>query len=165
MIVVADAGPLVALAAVGHFDLLRHVFGEIVVAPQVWEEVVVRGAGRPGAQEASRAAWVKVVGLRDQSLLRVWRGTHRLGSGEAATILLAKELAAAVALIDERRARRLAKTEGVPVSGSIAVLESGYRRGELKDLRRVYAGLLAAGIRVGLPVLNQSLTDFGLPPL
>ena len=71
MIVVADAGPLIALAAVGQFDLLRHVFGEIVVAPQVWDEVVVRGAGRPGAQEMSRAAWVKVVGLRDPAPLQV----------------------------------------------------------------------------------------------
>jgi len=86
---------------------------------------------------------------------------HRVGAGEAATILLAKELTAAVALVDERRARRLATAEAVPVSGSIAVLESGHRRGELKDLRRTYLELLAAGIRVGRPVLNRSRPPLG----
>lgn len=50
--------------------------------------------------------------------------------------------------MDERRARLLAKAEGVPVLGTVGLLEFGYRRGELADLRQVYQMLLAQGAHI-----------------
>lgn len=49
MIVVSNSSPLITLARVGQLDLLRQLFGRIHIAGEVWEEVVVRGAGRPAA--------------------------------------------------------------------------------------------------------------------
>ena len=70
-----------------------------------------------------------------------------------------------LALIDERRARTLAVKEGLAVSGSIAILETGYRRKHVSDLREVYAQLLAAGIWIDQKKLNQSLASFDLSHL
>jgi predicted nucleic acid-binding protein len=95
-------------------------------------------------------------------LIKEWRDAYNLGAGELSTILLARELTASVALIDERRARRLAATEGLAVSGSIAVLESGFRKKYVSDLREVYRQLLAANIWIDQKKLNQSLDSFGL---
>ena len=41
MIVVADASPLIAVARIGRLDLLRSVFGQLLVPDAVWREVVV----------------------------------------------------------------------------------------------------------------------------
>jgi len=46
MTVIADATPLICLAAIGKFDLLRVLYGRIVVPFAVYDEVVNRGAGR-----------------------------------------------------------------------------------------------------------------------
>lgn len=59
MIVVADAGPLIHLAAIGHMDLIRVVAAEVLIPPAVFHEVVVVGAGlrvprRSGPRPGSR---------------------------------------------------------------------------------------------------------------
>jgi predicted nucleic acid-binding protein len=52
--VVADAGPLIGLARVGLLDLLRHLYGKILIPVQVFEELQT-SEGRPGSR-ALRAA-------------------------------------------------------------------------------------------------------------
>ncbi len=56
--VIADATPLIYLAAIGKFDLLGALHGRIVIPCAVYDEVVIQGVGRPGAAETARAAWV-----------------------------------------------------------------------------------------------------------
>ena len=47
--VVSNSSPLITLARAGQLDLLRQLFGQIHIAEEVRQEVVVRGAGRPAA--------------------------------------------------------------------------------------------------------------------
>ena len=103
--------------------------------------------------------------LANPTQLPVWRNQYNLGAGEVSTILLAKELSANLALIDERKARALAATEGLTLSGSIAALESGYRKNYVSDLRQTYLDLLAAKIWIDQRKLNRSLASLGLLPL
>ena len=49
MKVVSNSGPLINLAKVGQFTLLRDLFQHITIPPAVFEEVVVRGGGQPRA--------------------------------------------------------------------------------------------------------------------
>lgn len=51
MIVVADATPLIYLAAIGKFELLRELFGRIKIPFEVYEEVVTQGAGIGGDRD------------------------------------------------------------------------------------------------------------------
>lgn len=127
MIVVSNASPLILLSKLGHFDLLSRLFNEIVISQEVWDEVVVKGAGLPGSTEVRQAAWIRLEQLKNASLLAIWQIQYNLGLGELSTILLAKEIAADLALIDERRARLLAQAEGVAPLGTVGVLELGYR--------------------------------------
>jgi predicted nucleic acid-binding protein len=97
--------------------------------------------------------------------LTAWRNKYSLGAGELSTILLAKELQADVALIDERGARLLAQSEGVPVLGTVGLLELGYRSGEVTDLRLAYQRMLARGAHIDKQILNQSLAGLNLSPI
>ena len=53
----------------------------------------------------------------------------------------------ALVLIDEGKARRVAKSLGLTVIESIAILERGAQLTKVPDLRSVYLGLLDQGIR------------------
>jgi predicted nucleic acid-binding protein len=88
-----------------------------------------------------------------------------LGAGELSAVLLARETGADVILLDERKARRYAVAQGLPVFGCIGILESLFRGGYLGDLREAYVWMLAEKIRVDLAALQLSLTKFNLPPL
>jgi uncharacterized protein len=116
----------------------------------------------PDQYETQQASWIRVAQLANSAKLAIWRSQYPLGVGELSTLLLAMEIAADVALMDERRARLL---EGVTVFGTVGLLEFGYRRGELADLRQVYQMLLAQGAHIDRQILDQSLAHFNLPAL
>jgi uncharacterized protein len=51
---VTNAGPLIYLALVGQQNLLDRFYSRIVLPQAVYQEVVIRGAGQPGAEETRR---------------------------------------------------------------------------------------------------------------
>jgi predicted nucleic acid-binding protein len=48
MIAVSDASPLIALLRVRRVDLLREVFGRVVVPDAVWHEIAEAGKDKAG---------------------------------------------------------------------------------------------------------------------
>lgn len=89
----------------------------------------------------------------------------KFGLGELHTIALAEALRADLAVMDERGARRLAESRGLNVMGCVGLLEVGFRRGLVGDLREVYLRLEREGAFVSREILDRSLEAFGLPPL
>jgi len=163
--VVSNASPLIALARIGYFDLLPKLFGRMLVTPEVYNEVVIAGAGMPGAKEVSRADWIEVTAVRNAAALRLAIRETGLGAGELSAILLARETGADLVLMDEWKARRYAAAQELTVIGCIGILESLFRAGYLGDLREAYIWLLAEKIRIDLATLQCSLMKFKLPPL
>jgi predicted nucleic acid-binding protein len=61
---VADTSPLVILTKLGcHF--LNRVFPLVYISNEVHYEVVVAGAGPPGASEVSKAEWIEVKSIQN----------------------------------------------------------------------------------------------------
>jgi predicted nucleic acid-binding protein len=85
-----------------------------------------------------------------------------LGAGEVSAVILAKEVAAGLSLIDERRARRYAKAEGLETIGCVGILETLHRRGLLADLRGAYMRLLNREFRIDKRTLQESLARLKL---
>jgi predicted nucleic acid-binding protein len=108
VIVVCNASPLISLAKVGCLELLSELFGQISIAPEVRQEVIGAGGSRFGVAAVQTAGWIQVQAVKDTARLQQWQQTYRLGAGELATVILAQELRADVAIIDERAARLLA---------------------------------------------------------
>jgi predicted nucleic acid-binding protein len=161
---VADSSPLVILAKLGCFELLQRFYPRVYISPEVHNEVVVAGAGLPGAEEVANAAWIEVKTLRNQAELLAAQETYPLGLGEISTILLAKEIQADEVLLDDYNARKLARVEGFHVRGSVGLLEAFYQRGELPDLRAVFRQLLAHSY-IDRRLLDLRLRSLNLPPL
>ncbi len=60
MSVVSNASPIINLARIGLLDLLRKLYGVLLIPEAVWREVVIEGTGQPGAEEVKVADWIKV---------------------------------------------------------------------------------------------------------
>jgi predicted nucleic acid-binding protein len=105
VIIVSNASPLIILAKISYFHLPQRLFNEITISEDVWDEVVIKGAGLPGSAEtqlASQSGWIHVAQLANSTQLTTWRNQYSLDAGELSTILLAKEIQADVALAVER---------------------------------------------------------------
>ncbi len=72
MIVVSNTTPLIGLAQIQQFDLLRQLFGEVYIPQAVFDEAVVAGREEGGAKvEVSGATWIKTVSVQDRLAVKV----------------------------------------------------------------------------------------------
>jgi predicted nucleic acid-binding protein len=163
--VVSDSSPLIALARIGHLNLLPTLFRRILIPVEVHHEVTVTGMGLPGAEQVRNATWIDVAAQRSSADPFIERACQSLGAGERGAILLAKQMSADLTLLDESKARRIAREVGLSVVGCMGILETGWRKGIIPDLRRTYTDLLRQGIRYDLKLLQDSLGRLGLPRL
>ena len=152
------------MAKLGCFDLLNKLFRRVYISAEVHHEVVIAGAGLPGALEVGKAEWVEVKELQKPEDLLTAQQMYALGVGELSAILLAKELHADAVLVDDYNARKLARADGLQVRGSLGLLETFYLRGHLPDLSAAFRQLLTYSY-IDQRLLDMRLRALGLPQL
>ena len=146
--VVVNSTPLIALSIIGRLSLLKALFDEVIVPASVYEEVVLRGRGRPGAEEVEKADWIVVKEPEEKpSLPPALLG---LDPAEMDVILLAQELKADWVLIDEKLGRKIADALGLHVKGTLGVLLVAYQTGLLsrKEAEEAVERLAKSSVRV-----------------
>ena len=146
MAIVSDSGPLLSFARARRFDLLRDTVGALTIPHAVYEDIVIHGAGKPGAEEVDTAAWIIRASVRDRTF--VDQLPQKLHLGEREALALARELGSAL-LVDEREARRAAQQHSIPHFGSLRVLEEAKQRGFIPAVKPVLDALMAAGMFIG----------------
>jgi predicted nucleic acid-binding protein len=104
MIVVSGTSPLNYLVLIQHVEILRALFGRVLVPPAVMAELQQTGTPEPvRTWAAAPPDWLEIQAPTaiDPDL--------RLGPGEVEAICLARELNADAVLIDERKAATVAR--------------------------------------------------------
>jgi uncharacterized protein len=152
MIVVSDTSPLTALLSVSAADLLPKLFGEVVIPEAVRDELLRNHSDLP--------AWLRVEAVKDPAEAR--RFAQSVDKGEAEAIELAKELHADRLLIDERKGRRLATQEGVPIIGLLGVVLLAKRNRLIPSARALLQKLdRDAGMYLTEELREQALKSVG----
>jgi predicted nucleic acid-binding protein len=137
MLVVSDASPLRYLILVESADVLPKMFGRVVAPPEVITEL-----SQPKTPEAvrtwisARPAWLEVQGPAETMEAK------GLGLGERQAISLAQEIRAEAVLLDDRDAVKEARSRGLMVLGTLALLDEAASRGLIGDLHGTLERLL-----------------------
>ena len=87
--IVADAAPIIAFARLGRLALLQHIVEELVVPDAVYDDLVVKGRGKPGAAEVAESTWIRRESIRSREATAHFPPV--LGAGEREAIVLAAE--------------------------------------------------------------------------
>jgi predicted nucleic acid-binding protein len=140
MLVVADTTPLNYLILIGYIDVLHTLYGHIVIPPAVYKEL--RHEKSPPPVRAWAEAIPGWVEIRIPSSI-AFTFQVKLGAGEQEAISLAQTDGASFLLIDEIRGRREARRLGIPVAGTLGILQQAHREGRLE-------------IRTAIQLLQQS---------
>ena len=129
---VSNTSPLTNLAAIGQFDLLRDLYGGLLVAETVWEELNARGRAWPGCAEVAAADWIARRAVQNWPLVTALR--ERLDPDEAETIALAVECSPPFVLMGEKEGRRAAQRLGLKTVGVVGVLIEAKARGLIAEV-------------------------------
>ena len=115
MLVVSDATPLIYLARIGRIQLLKSLFQQIEVPNEVKVEVIDRGKDKnyPDAyliEEAFNESWITIGNLMRNNERKVGILIEATGIdlGEAEAILLTRQKAEEIILMDQAHARTVA---------------------------------------------------------
>ena len=67
--IISAAGPIIIFARIVRLSLLRDVTGSLLIPDAVYEEIVVKKGGMPGAADVAQAAWIQRATLANRSML------------------------------------------------------------------------------------------------
>ena len=143
MNVVCDASTLIALARIGQLAILQQAGAQVVIPMAVYEELVVKGAGKPGSDEIRQATWIATREVPDRAVVAQFRTV--LGAGESEVIALAKESDADLIILDDQDARETAIAEGLNVVGLLAFLVLAKEEGIIHQVRPLLDALRQQG--------------------
>lgn len=155
-LLVADAGPLIALARIELLSILQTLFEKVLVPPTVVKECTF-DLHKPGAQ-AIQHALEKGVLIHYSSTSTVKKELIAiLDAGEAEALTLAKQLSCVV-LMDERKGRQVAQQLDVVVIGSASILATAKNKGIIKTVKPYIQRLQQFGYHYSDNLIKTILT-------
>jgi len=125
---IVDTRPLIILYQIGLLPLLRNLYERLFI-PEAVKDELLKG---PSGQAILASGLVEVRSVSDRGAVEILKAF--LDEGEAEAIQLARELQITI-IIDERRGRRIAKSLGLKVRGTLSILLELKRRGLIDSVK------------------------------
>lgn len=160
IVIIADTSPIRYLVRIGEIELLKELYGQIIVPGAVLDELQAEdGLAIVRAWSGNLPAWVRV-----QSPAKPLAVTRRdLHRGESQAIALAEELQAALLLIDDRVGVQVALERGLTVTGTLGVLVEAAQAG-LTQIETVLRKLQETNFRATPGLYERALEMARLRP-
>lgn len=152
MLVVADTSTLIALAACEGLPYLEKLFEEVRVPGAVFQECTLPGKFK--ADSLASYLLGKVIEIDMSDLVIAAAG---LGNGELEAMALYKRIHADFLLVDDYRARVVARVNGISVVGSLGVLLRAKEVGYIAAVAPLVIDIQNAGIRYSKQLVDEAL--------
>ena len=157
-IIVCNSGPLIALVSIDCLYILNRLYQRIIIPNAVYQEVT-SSEDLTGAQQIAQEPWIEKKSLKSSPdrLLRA-----ELGAGESDVITLAMEIKASKVLIDERKARRIAKLiYSLSITGTGGLLLRAKQNDIIKEVRPLLERMKANGYHLSDRLISRIAKEAG----
>ena len=160
-IVIADAGPLIALSRIGKLELLQCLFQQVVITQTVSNEILNNDhrLGKLAIQTAIDQQWLQVKTVNSGDWKPINSGVD---AGEASAIFLAMQSTEPTLLImDDQAGRAEARYHRLAIIGTAAVVGIAKEQGIIDSARTVLTELRQAGYYISKSIIQTVLDDIG----
>jgi len=140
---VSDSSCLIALEKIGHLDLLSKSFDTVSLPPAVQDEF------------GQNIDWLIVKSIRNKALVNSLK--TQIGDGEAEAIALAMELADVFIVLDDKKARRIAKQLELKVIGTVGLLLRAKKKSVVTEIKPILDALHDVDFRIGETLYQEAL--------
>lgn len=157
--VVVNTTPLIALSHVGQLDLLRRLYGEIIIPEAVYRELSVKTESVCKKAVDSSLDWIQIGKIKNQLAKSMYK--TQLHDGEVEVMILSKEIGADVVIIDDANAKKHAKYLDLPVIGTLGILIKARQKGYVEELKPILDQMVQNGIYISQSVIHMCLEQVG----
>ena len=167
---VSNTSPLIWLAKIGKLELLKELFGEIIISEQSYIEAVEKGLEEGFSDAlvikvACDQGWIRAMQLDEkQSELcqKIMNHSFELHLGEAQAMVLARGAGEdALLLMDDSSGRAFAETWGLKVKGVLYVVLAAMRSDLLDkaEAKEAVLTLVQKGFRIESKLLARIIQE------
>lgn len=155
--VVLDTSPIIVLSRLGLLEKILGLFSEVEIPRGVLEEVEIRRD--EVFHEVSRFVVEGRVRVEE-----VRKKLPRLGLGESSALLLAL-VEKKIVVLDDKKARKLARELGLEVIGTLSILKKLYDEGILTEAPdTIYRRLIETGFYIDKRLFDKIFKDRRVMP-
>lgn len=154
-VVIADTSPINYLVMLACVDVLRQLYGRVVIPSAVFRELTAEGSpGQVSAWMRAKPEWLEVLDEDAGERSELAEMLAEVDAGEAAAIRIAAGEAGSLLLIDDAAGRAVASRLGVANTGTLGVLVAAAREG-LVDLGVMLERLQQTNFRVSRALMDR----------
>ena len=141
--IISDSTCLIALDRIGQLTLLKQLFEQIYVPTAVHREF------------GKKVSWIKVTSVHNPIAIKTLM--IQIDAGESEVIALALEMQDCVAILDDKKARRIAQDIGLKITGTVGLLLKAKKDGVIGKIKPLLDQLNEAGFHVGGSLYQNAL--------
>jgi len=147
-IIISDTSCLIALSNIGMLHILKDLFEEVLITPEVNDEF---GNQLPN--------WIIVSQAKNK--LKQTEIENKLDKGEASSIALALEIPSSTLIIDEVKGRNIAKNLNIEIIGTIGIIILAGKKGIVNDVISFVLKLVNNGFRLSNEIVDRIIENYG----
>jgi uncharacterized protein len=158
MIVVSNSTPLIVLSKTERLGLLKELFTSVLIPDAVRRELFEHGADKPGIAALRNANWIEtrtITGNPSQAVLK------SVDLGEFEAVQLAHEVSANLILMDDQAGRKEAIKRGLPLMGTVGILQFAKAKGLIQSLKPEMDRLVNDGFFISDALYTTALQQAG----
>lgn len=143
-VVISDTSSLILFQNIGELEILKKIYGNIYTTPEIAKEFTEK-----------LPDWIlikKVEDIKYQEFLET-----QLDKGEASAIALAKEMENPLLILDDLKARKLAKKLKLKITGALGVIHKAKEIGIIKFIKPIIEKLLQTDFRISENIIQELL--------
>ena len=147
-IVIADASCLILYSKIQLLHILYSLYPKVIITPEVAEEF---GEPLPG--------WIIIQSalLKNIALFN----NYNLGMGEITSLALAVELKNSTVILDDDKAKKIAKAHNLDVTGSLGIIVKAKEKGIIPNVQDVVTKIKATNFYLSPSLENLILKIAG----
>ncbi|MCS7211579.1 MAG: DUF3368 domain-containing protein [Chloroherpetonaceae bacterium] len=146
--IVCDASSLIVLDKIGELELLKRLFGQVAITPEVSKEF-----SQPLPE------WIQIVEVQNKNYQRILEVS--LGKGEASAIALSLEQEKSLLIIDDLRGRKYARELGIAFTGTLGIIADAKLNGYIVSAKAVLDKVERTNFRLSAEVKQAILKKCG----
>lgn len=144
--IIADTSCFIILNKIRNLDILKQLYGTVTITQEVYQEY-----------NADLPDWVEILSVTDthrQQILEI-----QVDKGEASAIALALEMADSVIILDDNKARKIAESLGLNVTGTIGIIIKAKLSGIIPSVKPFLEKIKKTDFRMSAELENQALKE------
>ena len=147
-IIISDTSSLIALTNIGELEILKGVYEEVVITPEIAEEY---GLETPD--------WIRIEQVNDKQKFKLLN--LELDEGESSGIALALENESSLLKKEKKKGRGIAKKLGIRITGILGVMIRAKETGVVEKIKPLVDKLEKVDFRMSARLKSQILESVG----